>query len=400
MIRMQTIRTEYVPELLAEWKNKVTEEQITKQLTEYAEQFDSVIKNENQRVHFENYIKGLMSNLERKSVEPIALRITGEKGVRSLQQFMTRSPLDDEKILNRYQEIAGGILSSGNGMLSVDSSENAKKGKHSAGVGRQYCGRLGKVENCQSGVFCAYAGENGYALVDRELYFQQKWFTDEYADLRKECDVPENKKFQTKNEIALKMIKTVYEKSLFKVKWVGCDSAFGSDHEFLDSLPKDTVYFASIKSNERVFLPETDMPLKVESLAADENFAWQNVKLADGSKGAICSDVKIIRCRSCRTISGASTPHTDVWVYIRKYKNGDIKFYISNASENTAESELHEAATLRWPIEQCFEECKTSLGMGHFEGRSYGGIMRHWLLVMIAHLFTTSLRLGLKKRCP
>ena len=235
VIRMQTIRTEYVPELLAEWKNKVTEEQITKQLTEYAEQFDSVIKNENQRVHFENYIKGLMSNLERKSVEPIALRITGEKGVRSLQQFMKRSPLDDELILDTHQNNLN-TVSSRNGMVSVDSTENAKKGKNSAGVGRQYCGRLGKIENCQSGVFCAYAGENGYGLVDRELYIQEKRFTDEYAEMRAECGIPDGKEFKTKNKIALEMLTETINKNVLNVKWVGCDAAFGSDYNFLGSV--------------------------------------------------------------------------------------------------------------------------------------------------------------------
>jgi SRSO17 transposase len=169
---MQITKTDYDPILLEKCRNEINAEQITALLSEYATQFDTVIRISNQRVHFENYLKGLLSNLERKSVEPIALKITGEKGVRSLQQFMTRSPLGDADILERYQKIFGEVVSSKKGMLSVDSSENAKKGKYSAGVGRQYCGRLGKVENCQSGVFCAYAGENGYGLVDRDTKLQ------------------------------------------------------------------------------------------------------------------------------------------------------------------------------------------------------------------------------------
>ena len=243
---MQIIKTEYEPSLVEKWKEEITGEQITALLKEYAEQFFEVIGNVNQREHFENYLKGLMSNLERKSIEPMALRIVGEKGVRAMQQFMTRSPLDDEKVLKKYQEIFGKTVTSSNGMLSVDSSENAKKGNNSAGVGRQYCGRLGKVENCQSGVFCAYAGEGGYGLVDRELYFQEKWFSDEYEELRNECGVPKEKEFQTKNKIALAMINDIVEKNLFNIKWIGCDSAFGSDHSFLDSLPKDIMYFVSI----------------------------------------------------------------------------------------------------------------------------------------------------------
>ena len=397
---MQITKTEYDPNLLEKWRNEINAEQITTLLSEYVTKYDSVIKIRNQRVHFVNYLKGLMSNLARKSVEPIALKIVGEEGVRPLQQFMTRSPLSDGNILETYQNVFAKSVSSENGMLSVDSSENAKKGKNSAGVGRQYCGRLGKVENCQSGVFCAYAGTNGYGLVDRELYFQKKWFTDEYADLREECEVPEDKKFQTKNKIALQILKNIIEKNLLNVKWIGCDSAFGSDHNFLDSLPESAMYFAGIKSDERIFLQNANAPVKVQSLVDDESFAWQNVKLFEGAKGTVYADIKIVRCMSNRTIGGAATPHCDVWVYIRKYANGDIRFFISNAPDDISEAELHEAATLRWPIEQRFEECKTFLGMGHFEGRTYNGILRHWLFVMIAHFFTTSLRLDLKKLYP
>jgi SRSO17 transposase len=232
------------------------------------------------------------------------------------------------------------------------------------------------------------------------LYFQEKWFSDEYAKLRDECEVPDDKKFQTKNKIALTMIRNIIEKNLFDVKWIGCDSAFGSDHNFLDSLPECAMYFAGIKSDERVFLQNSDAPVKVKSLTDDNNFRWQTVKLFEGSKGSVYTDIKIIRCLSSRTESGVAAPYQYVWIYIRKHANGDIRYFISNAPSDISEEELHEAATLRWPIEQCFEECKTFLGMGHFEGRTYNGILRHWLFVMIAHFFTTSLRLNLKKLFP
>ena len=151
VIIMQITKTEYDPLLLEKWKGEINAEQITTLLSKYVAQFDTVIKISNQRDHFMNYLMGLMSDLSRKSVEPIALKIVGEKGVRPLQQFMTRSPLKDDDILSIYQKTFNEAVSSDNGMMSVDSSENAKK------VGRQYCGRLGKVENCQSGVFCAYS---------------------------------------------------------------------------------------------------------------------------------------------------------------------------------------------------------------------------------------------------
>lgn len=393
---MQLTPTAYEPNLLEKWRTEmVCENNIEQLLAEYTALFCEVIKISNQRVHFENYLRGLMSELPRKSVEPIALAFAGEKGVRPMQQFMKRSPLDNDAILGEYQRQLAVRISSENGMLSVDGSDSVKKGTNSVGVGRQYCGTLGKVESCQAGVFTAYAGTNGYGLVDRELYFQKKWFGNEYKDLREKCDVPEDKIFQTKNEIALAQITGVVAKNMFHIKWFGCDSAFGCDHDFLDSLPEGIPYFAAVKCNERIFL-ETDL-VSIKSIAESSDISWRRARIGNGSKGVIYADVKILRATACRAVDGQAIRHCDIWVYIRKYDNGDIKFFISNASEATPEQELHEAATLRWPIEQCFQECKSYLGMEHCEGRSYKCLLRHWLFVMIAHLFTTSLRLGLKK---
>jgi len=419
---MQLTKTEYNKGLLEKWKNEeITEEKITGLLNEYMSAYETVISNKTQRAHFENYLKGLLSNLDRKSIEPIALAITDEKGVRPLQQFITRSTFDDVTVLNEYQKMLGNTTTSNNGMLSVDGSDFVKKGKNSAGVGRQYCGRYGKTENCQAGVFCAYAGENGYGIIDRELYFPKDWFADDRKVLRKKCDIPEDKVFQTKNKIALALLKKAVESKNFKVKWIGCDAAFGRDHDFLDSLPVDIWYFAGTVSNELIFRSMPDMklppqpktggrrkhkipsfdPVSVKAIATDESIPWKQVKLFEGSKGNVYAEFKCIRCISCRTATRYGNyihPHIGVWLYIRKYENNDIKYFLSNAPENIDISELHEAATLRWPIEQCFEECKSYLGMGHFEGRSYPGFLRHLLFVMIAHFFTTSLRLELKKK--
>ena len=156
-------------------------------------------------------------------------------------------------------------------------------------------------------------------------------------------------------------------------------------------------YFVAITSKERIFLPDSNLPITVKELAQDDTFAWEQAHF-EGSKGISYSDIKIIRCFSCRT-NNKNIPfvHDDIFVYIRRYQNGDTKYFLTNAPKDTSKSELHEAATLRWPIEQCFQECKSELGMADFEGRSYNGFLRHLLFVMIAHLFGTSLRLELKK---
>ncbi|MCC3399649.1 transposase, partial [Clostridiales bacterium AHG0011] len=131
--------------------------------------------------------------MDRKSIEPIALHLAGEKSVRPMQQFFTRAPLREDDILDTYQQLLAAQLNHTGSMLSVDDTSFVKKGTHSIGVKRQYCGRLGKRENCQVGVFLSYAGDSGYGLVDYELYIPQEWFQDSHQDLRTRCRLPEQR---------------------------------------------------------------------------------------------------------------------------------------------------------------------------------------------------------------
>jgi SRSO17 transposase len=398
VIKLQLTKTEYNPELLEKWKcDTLAAEKISEILQEYLAMFNVVFNNSPRIKNFGIYIKGLLSKLKRKPIEPIALEYMGESGVRTLQNFVSRSNFEDKTLLESYQIEVSREINSANGMLSVDPSEFVKKGKRSAGVKRQYCGRLGKIENCQSVVFAAYSGEKGYGIVDRELYIPEEWFNDSHIELRGKCGIPSDKKFQTKNAIALEMITKIASKNLLNIKWFGCDAALGCDHKFIDSLPKSAYYFVGVPNNERVFLPNETSPVLVKTLCENDNFSWERVGF-DGSKGLSYSNVKIIRCKACRVDSkGNPVQHHNVWLYIRQYENGDTKYFLTDAPENILPQELHEAVTLRWPIEQCFEECKSQLGMADFEGRSYNGFMRHLLFVMIAHFFATNLRLELKK---
>ena len=387
---------EYNEKLLRKWQgDKGSEEKITKALEEFLSSYNDVLRDKTRVKNFNIYAKGILGNLDRKSIEPIALEYMGTSGVRTLQNFITRSNFNNEEMLREYQSKLGKTITSPNGMLSIDGSSFVKKGKNSVGVQRQYCGRLGKTENCQEVVFAAYAGENGYGLVDRELYIPEKWFNEDYTELRKKCGVSEEKCFKTKNEIALEMIRDIFKNCKLNIKWIGGDAAFGCDHKFvdsLDSLPEDVSYFLGIPKSEQVFLEGEEEAVTVEAIGKNDAFPWEKVGFAT-SKGVRNSEVKIVRVYNCRD----ATPNKESWVYIRRFSDGKIKYSTSNAPADTEKSELHEAATLRWPIEQCFEECKSNLGMADFEGRSYRGFMRHLLFVMIVHLFATSLRLSLKK---
>lgn len=290
------ISTMFAPIALENWyPDDGNDFLLQKELDNYLQNYFPCFPLQPQRKLFQTFIQGLLSPLERKSIEPIALHFSGEKYVRPLQQFFTQSPFNEQPLLDTYRELLSRQIGAGAGMLSVNDTSFVKKVKHSVGVKRQYCGRLGKTENCQSGVFLVYAGDNSYGLVDYELYIPQEWFGNEFAQLREECHVPEIHTFSTKNEIARRMINQVTENDQFQVQWVGCDAAYGNDHAFLDGLelPKDIWYFAATNAKEQVFLeypevisPETKRgrprkhpvlshdPISVRKMAEDPSFPW------------------------------------------------------------------------------------------------------------------------------
>jgi SRSO17 transposase len=363
------------------------------------------------------YISGLISNKEAKSVEPIALDFLGKDGVRPLQRFMKSCRWDQEEMELKNQILLSEIISDPDGMLTVDSCENAKKGKESVGVARQYCGSMGKVENCQSGVFVGYSSKRGYGLLTSQLYIPEVWFSPEYEQRRKDNLVPEDLSFKTKPQIALDLIRKIADSKLFSAKWMGCDATFGSDIHFLESLPKESLYFADVRANTQVFLkkPQTELPLykgrgrrpkkvkllsgqplprSLADIARSAGFRWKPVVLAEGAKGPIIAKVARLRVYPSRK----NLPRDySVWLFMRKDPDGRLKFSLSNAPKNMPLSEMCKASIMRWPIEQCFEEGKDQLGMDQYEHRSWPAWHRHMIYICLAMHFLLRLRIRFKK---
>lgn len=364
--------------------------------------------------HFTAMLQGLLGDLKRKSIEPIAIAYEGITNVRNLTNFMSRSKWDESGMLEEYRSELSELLSHEEGMITGDGSDFPKKGNNSAGVARQYCGNTGKVDNCQSSVMIGYAGTKGYGLVDYKLYMPDKWFNADHADLRKKCGVPSSIRFKTKNEMLLEMVQDANKSGLFPAKYVGVDAGFGSDADFLDGLPENLVYFADIKSNQTVFVnrPGTSIPaysgkgrkptkvkadavpISVKKIIEASEEPWERIVLGIGAKGPVIAQDKILRVVEVRN----NLPGKDVWLYVRKLEDGTIKYALCNAPADATKNDIRKPALMRWSIEQCFKECKDYLGMDHYESRGWDAWHRHILLTFIAHLFINKLRIEFSRK--
>jgi len=381
---------------------------LTQRLVSFVEKFADCFQNKGQIFNAMAYLKGLASDLERKSIEPIAIKILGEEKVRAMQHFITGSSWQAETVRNKSTEEVLYTIAADNGMATLDGSEFSKKGRHSAGVARQYCGNLGKVENCQSGVFLGYASDKGYALLDAKLYIPEKWFGDEYAELRAQTQIPPELTFKTKIQIAWELFIKAKKCAAFTCRWVGMDSFFGKDTAFRDAIGENHYYFADIYPNTRVWLqrpkiglppykgkgprprkekPLTD-PVQLCELAKDPNLGWETVSLGEGAKGPIFAEVVCLRVIECRD----GMPGPECWLFMRKHADGKIKYAFSNAPADIPKEEVLRASTMRWSIEQLFQEGKEYLGMDHYETRSYPGWHRHMTLIFLIMHFLLGVR--------
>jgi SRSO17 transposase len=236
-----------------------------------------------------------------------------------------------------------------NGVLIFDESGFVKKGNDSAGVSRQYCGTVGKVENSQVGVFEAYASRCGYVLLDKRLFFPEKWFTDGYADRRKKCEVPEETEFKTKPQLAVEMLQQINKENILPFKYIVADSLYGNSPEFIEAVDNCTgkIYFVSIPSDTLCWLTKpmvikkeytykgqnlikktvknTDKkPISVSTLARNTNdFFWYRRTVSEGTKGPIEYEFT----KRQVTISKDGLPWKTVWLIIKRTIGDHPEYY-------------------------------------------------------------------------
>jgi len=400
------------------------EEQLLPELTKYHGIYSPLFQRREQREQSEHYLRGLLSDIKNKSVESMVLHFEGDNpnAIRAGQQFLGQGTWADGPLLVRHWQEVEQDLGDANGVLIVDGSDFPKQGQDSVGVKRQMCGELGKIANCQAGVFLSYASHKGYTLLDRRLYLPREWVEDEaYAERRSECGVPAEVCFQTKPQLAAAMVQDVYTAGSLRYRWLTCDAAFGRDTGFLDAVSDAVTYFAEVdvdtyvwrtrpltavpawvgqgrKPTQRRLLAGEPAAQTVAALAqALPASAWQRLTIKEGAQGPLVAHFASLPIIATRD----GLPGPDGWLIVRRSLDAhECKYYLSNAPADTSLLTFAWLSGMRWPTESCFEEGKQELGMGDYQVRSWTGWHHHMTLVILAHFFLVRLKLKFKHKAP
>ena len=405
-------------------KFDITKEDVSQFMNElhgFHEHFADCFSRTESREHFFRYMVGQFSDLERKSIEPIAIAIEDGQ-IRALQRFVSTAIWDDKKILKKYRSMVNDDLGDPEGVLIFDETGFPKKGEDSVGVAKQYCGNVGKVENCQVGVFASYASPHGYGLVDKRLFVPEKWFSAEYAVRRDKCEMPKTLSFESKPQLAAHMLMDIYQEKILPFTYVLADSIYGSSPEFVNTVEQleGVRYFVAITSDTQCWLTEPvtvtktykykrkirkktvvesteKRPVTVKQIAKSiHDVFWYRRTVSEGTKGPIQYEFTKRRV----VLAKNGLPQKTLWLIIRRSldKDSAYTYFISNAPTSTRLPLFVWLSGLRWAIEQCFEETKTELGLDQYEVRKYRGWHHHMLTCMLAHFFLWHLKIRLGKK--
>lgn len=371
--------------------------------------------------HAQHYLSGLLGTQRRKNIERIEADVA-ESDYQGMQQFLSDSPWDHAAVMRQVgeeaEEVLGGTAQTA---LYVDETSFVKKGNASVGVQRQYCGRLGKLENCQVGVFASLGCKRRAALVDFRLFLPESWVEDSARCAK--AKVPEaHRHHRTKTELALEMVVAARARGSTH-QWVGGDEVYGNNQAFVGALENmGEVFLMDVASNLRVWErdPRPQVPSdsgqrgrpcrrarasrsgvkaeKVETLTA-RVFASEARKVAirDADKGALSARVWV---RNVWVWDGKSTDARRRLLIVREEADGTFKYSLSNAPADTSWERLAYMQAQRFWIERCFQDAKSELGMAQYELRGWTGWHHHMALVCLALLFLLKERHRAKASIP
>ena len=387
-----------------------------KRLTAYIDWLAQAVGHVDREVPLRNYCIGLLLDGERKSVEPMAARLAPDHVQsmhESLHHFVAQSPWSDGHMLRQVRAYVLPAMQALGPVTAwiVDETGVVKKGTHSVGVARQYCGRVGKKENCQVAVSLSVATASGSLPIAWCLYLPGEWATD--PTRRKEAGIPESIRFQTKPQIALKQIQQAVEEGV-PAGVVLADEVYGSNREFREGIAELELNYAvavrcttTIWALERQPLPpkpwkgkgpqptrmrrdETHQPITMQQLARQlPEQSWQEVAWREGSRGALRSRFTALRVRPAYGDDRKGRLQPEQWMLI-EWPAGSSEpsgYWLARMPESTSLKQLVAISKHRWVIERDYEELKSELGLAHYEGRNWRGYHHHATLCIAAYGF-------------
>lgn len=401
---------------------------IGRELNKFLAKFDDCFSRREPREDLRVYIKGQLSDLPRKSVEPIAL--AARIPPRTLQYFLSSIPWDHQRLVDKQQWLVAKEHAHRKAIGIIDESGDPKKGTHTAGVQRQWCGNTGKIDNCVVAVHTAYVAGDFQCILDSDLYLPKKWADDPVR--RKEVGIPEHVVYRKKTQIAMDQIRRLTSNGIRVLGWT-FDEYYGRDHEFLDGLEAlGQNYVGQIPSDFTGWLKEPEIlqrptpqerrkpgkkrhfprlsakalqPCEVRNLLVYSRVfqkqKWQRFHIKDGEKGPIVWEVKAATFYRKQGQNGLPGPAHYLIIARNALNVEEVKYFLSNMVPNVHGISLQELLWIgfsRAPIERCFEVGKQQLGMDHFEVRGWLSIHRHFYITQLSFLFCSIIHQKLREK--
>ena len=356
------------------------------------------------REHGEDFVRGLLSDLGRKSTEPIAERAGKDRN--GMQRFIGQNGWDHRPVTEELCRQVGTEIGRPEGILVLDPTTFVKKGDDSVGVARQWCGRAGCVENCQKGVFLGYVSDLGRTLADMRLYLPEEWVKD--RERRKKCHVPKKIRHQTTSDLGLELV--LERGKLLPHAWVVGDEEFGRNPDFrMDLHRAGERYVMEIPSNFVVcdaqeartqryasHLTWTQVREWVKTVPEE---SWMRISVRDGSKGPVILHATRKRVRARWRHRPAPA---EEWLVVVREETPEAKhhYYLSNAGEDVGLEEMVRAANARYWVEDCFERAKGETGLADYETRTWDGWHHHVTLSLLALWFLVKEQRRLNQSTP
>jgi SRSO17 transposase len=360
----------------------------------------------------EQYLRGLLvQHADRRNAENLAEAIPGATP-RALQRFLTEAPWSTTPVIDALQQYLAPRLSAPDGVFVIDESGFPKQGTHSVGVAPQYCGALGKVANCQMGVFLAYVSARGHALIDARLFLPRVWTDD--PERCKDAGVPTQVSYASKADLGFQLLRQARLRGHLQAQWVTADEWYGRGTEFRDELDKDTWrYVLQVPLDLEVFTQPAQLDLRQRNgrgrkrrrprladtsprpqpvgtvLAQWDSAAWTTLTVGEGAQGPLTYQFAVLRVWESRD----GLPGRESWLLLRRNRDGsEGRCYLSNASATTSLWRLAWVSSHRWPIETEFKTDKGEVGLDEYEVRSWRGWHHHMVLGLLAGAFLLTMQ--------